>query len=344
LFWDSEAIADLGAIITADIVSDGTESWVVVGGSNGAAVLCLADGHSWHTGTLASGLTNLPVGLGRKRFFTGLNVRKICACGNTFFILTEDTVYRYTPSANLFGHGVGSSVEVANAHTLLSPDHVRFSDILASDTCIVLATDHGLFRSGNSVNMQTVGNASAVGWTRIDLPESMESVSRLTAISATGLPADVFANARGGNVLVLSSSVGRSGTAIYRLACRDIRVDGVTDETVQLLPDCFTMQWSSVGIGSDIARTYFVSRGDYRNHVATDGALWLMSRNKFAPTGVPAFVEILPQSYRTMLLIGSASSRIVTSSPYGVAMGPLVQRSSDGSWLFAGSNIYGQQR
>ncbi len=345
LFWDSGVIAELGAIITADIVTDGTYSWLVVGGSNGAAVLCDANGHGWNIGALASGFANLPTDLVWRRFFSGAPVRKICANRNQFFLLTEESLERYDSAATLFLQANARGTLLVTSDSWGTGSFVRFSDVAVSESAALLATDQGLFRSGNAVDVRTSTSFGATRWAKIILPESMHSVTRLVPIAAPGIPSAFCSDERGGNVLAVSGSVGRSGTSVYRLACQYLAAGVVvSDDTFSLLPDCYMMQWARESVGSDIHRTYFVSRGDYRNHVATDGALWLMSCNTYAPSNIPAFVELLPQEYRTMLLMSSSGGRVVASAHSGgVAMGPLVRRSSNGSWLIGGSTLYGQQ-
>ena len=341
--WDEGAVAELGAIITADIVSHGGNSWLVVGGRNGAAVLCRPDGSGWVTGALGKNFAGLPTDLAWKKFYFGDAVRKICADGDVFFVLSESALYRYTPSPELFLDG-GPGLLLATSDSFAPQyDDVRFSDFFATKQLALLATDAGLWRSGNAKDIKTVANQQTVAWTKVNLPESMYCVTRLYPISPTGINSDILSNDRGGNLLVLSSSVGRHGTEVYRFALRPVLGAGlVTNDTIAPLPDCFTVAWTRDEITEDPYKTYFVSRGDYRNYVATDGALWLFSRNAYAPSRAPAFVEVLPQAYRTMSTLGPSTSHAVWAAHNGSGMGPLCLRSSDGSWLVGGSYIYGQ--
>ncbi len=340
--WDGQVLADIGAIITADIVSYGGNSWLVVGGSHGAAVLCRPDGTGWVTGALGSNFDELPQDLMWKKFYSGRAVRKICANGDTFFLLTEESLHRFTPTPGLFlGGGLGPLLADSTSFRPQYPT-VRFSDLFVSNELALLATDVGLWRSGNGKDVRDASSLT-VGWQLVELPESMYSVTRLYPISPTGISQDILGDERGGNVLALSSSVGRNGSSVYRLALQPVLGgDEVSNETVALLPDCFTVIWSRNEITEEPKRTYFVSRGDYRNYVATDGALWLFSRNAYAPTNAPAFVEALPAAYRSMSTQGPSMSRVVWAAHKGAGMGPLCLRSSDGGWLAGGSRIYGQ--
>lgn len=338
--WNNGALAEIGAIITADIVSDGGYSWLVVGGSHGAAVLCRPDGSGWVTGSLTTGFGNLPPDMFWKRFYTSSAVRKVASANGCFFVLTEDQLLRYRPTRELFLGGGTASVVVANASELGA---TRFADFFVTGPLGFLGADNGLWRTGNGKDVVSVAANSAAQWKRIDLPESMISVTRLFGLSGTGISSDMASDPRGGHLYVISASVGRHSTSLYRFAIRPIDGIGVTSETVALFPDSFVVKWNTALISDELYRTYFAHRGDYRNHGATDGALWLFTRNSYAPTASPAFIEALPRNYRTMSNLGTSTSRAVfIAQNKGPGIGPLCQRSSNGAWLAGGSYLYGQ--
>lgn len=342
--WDSGVIADLGPIITADIVWNTTDglSWLVVGGSNGAAVLCQPDGNGWETGELGSGFAGLPENLVWKKIYSGGAVRKICGIADSFFVLTEDSLYRFPATTDMFlGRASGVLLARSDSFGIQYPE-VHFSDFFVSNQLALLATDSGLWRSGNGKDIRSAQNAFSAAWTMVTLPENMHSVTRFYSVSVDHLPSTMLGR-DGGNVLVLNASVGRHGSNVYRFAIKPVAPgEFVSDDTVSLLPDCFSVEWTREEVSQEPFRTYFVSRGDYRNCVATDGSLWLFTRSAYAPTNAPAFVETLPPRYRTMSTTGASESRAIWVGYAGSAMGPLCLRSSDGSWLVGGSRLYGQ--
>lgn len=335
---------ELGSIIAADIVSDGISSWLVVGGSFGAAVLTNPDGSGWPVGTLEKGFVNLPSTLRWTKFGDFKQVRKIIADGSNLYILTSSGLYRIAASATVFSDaGNQTGVTLAQADHLLNVvrGNGTFSDVIISSKFALLATSIGLFRVGNGADISQAPNEDLVSWQWFDLPESSGPVTRLYAISPTGIETDVARDIRGGNIYILQGNVALAQARVYRCVVQDISCAAVTDETVQLFNDMFV---------KDHVSMYF-NRGDYRNYLATDGAVLMMTRSRYEPK-IPStkfkstlsFLEIINPSVKTGERRAAAGSMFFDIKSHDDEkpsrhVGPVIQRSATGSWMAAGTYL-----
>lgn len=319
------ALKELGPIVSADTVFDGTHGWFVVGGSEGIAVLAHSDGTGWRT--LKSGFEGLLSHMAFKKCGSYKNVRKLVSQGNLLYILTPTTLERIMLTPEGIRTNTLESVVLAQAKKEALSAVASFSDVIISGPLALLATSDGLVRSGNGVDIRD--NESDFKWTLVHLPESVGSltkegpVSRLFAISSNGIEKDV---ARGGTVWALNAHVGTLQAQVYRLA---LQVDSgvVTDASVHLYPDFFI---------KDI-KTFFVDLSDYRNYIVTDGALTAVSRSAYGQAQ-PLF-ELLPPRLRNGQLLGIAKGlrmKFLNKEDHSRSIGQLVHCSGAGYWLFPG--------
>lgn len=335
---------ELGPIIAAALVSDGTSSWLVAGGSFGAAVLANPDGSGWPVGTLEKGFVNLPSTLVWTKLGDFKQVRKIIADGSNLYVLTSSGLHRIAVSAAAFADaGNQAGVTLASASNLLEylvSGNGSFSDIVISGKFALLATSIGLFRVGNGADISLAAHEDLVNWQSFALPESSGPVTRLYAISPTGTETDVAQGERGGNIYILQGNVALAQARIYRCVVQDISCDDITDVTCQLFNDMFVKDHVSM----------YVNRGDYRNYLATDGAVLMMTRSRYEPKlyptfkSTPSFLEIINPVLRVGERRAAAGSLVFYVRPDDEAhpsrhIGPVIKRSATGAWLAAGTYL-----
>lgn len=337
-------LQELGPIIAADIVSDGISSWLVVGGSGGAAVLANPDGSGWPVGTLEKGFVNLPSTLAWKKLSDVTQVRKMVADGTNLYILTSSELKRIGVSAAVFASSeTEQGVTLATAASLLSSlvdGNGSFSDATISGKFALLATSAGLYRVGNDCSIAQALNENLVNWRAIVLPESAGPVTRLYVISPTGREIDFAQDERGGNIYILDGNVALAQARVYRATVQGLIDDApISDTTFQLFEDMFVKDHISM----------YVNRGDYRNYLATDGAALMMTRSRYAPKiqtnnfqSIPSFLEVINPVVKVgerRAAMGSLAFfvRPITAAEQSYHIGPVIKRSTTGSWMAAGT-------
>jgi len=327
ILFTGGVLDDLNGIISAEIISDATSSWLIVGGNGGIAVLANEDGAGWDVGQLGPNFENLPPNLFFQKIGSFKNVRKLIAQDDQLFVLTTDALYRFTVSAEAFA-GQPEIELLASISTLSLPTDASFSDLALSGNLALLATSRGLFRVGNnrSITHDTEHN---LAWTQITLPEGAGSVARFFVVSPTDKAIDFATTNRGGNIYVLNACVSLNQARIYRLSILGMQ-GPISDYTAALFNDHFF---------EDVNPTFYYDRGYYRNYIATDGAMLFMSRSSFYPVQLNGTLEAINPVIHTGIIPVAGAPRTLISSR-SLSMGPLLLRSTSGSWMIGGDHVY----
>ena len=325
-------LAQLGPIIAATIITDGTYGWFAVAGAKGVALLARPDGTGWLVSSgLGNGFAHLTADMQWVMLGNYSAVRKLVADQNTLYILTQSVLERVALSPALVQKTIMkknaplASTVLAQGANLPGGLHYFLSDVIISQKVALLATSSGLLRVGNGTDISTAMDAHAVRWTPVALPDSVGPVTRLYGVSVSGLEEDLVQCAPNisGNVYALNAYVGYDQTRVYRFT---IQYDGtITDETVQQLPD--------VKVKSE--RSFFLTFGHYRNHITTDGAIFSVSRSKYLEK--PSLCELLPPYWTTGLsegIIKNAATAV--KDPQAHTIGHMIRSSVTGSWLVPG--------
>lgn len=327
IYFTGGILNDLGGIIAAEIVCDENFSWLLVGGNGGLAVLANEDGEGWTKGQLGPNFENLPLNLFFQKIGSFKNIRKLIAQNNQLFILTTDSLYRFTVSANAFAQEP-DIVLLASAKDLFDSTTASFSDVIFSGDLALLATSEGIFRVGNNHSI-VQDSFQNINWTQIALPEGAGSVTRFFVISPTEKITDFATSVRGGNVYVLNACVSLNQARIYRLSIQGPS-DHISDQTVTLFQDHFF---------ENMNPTFYYDRGVYRNFVATDGALLLLSRSSFYPVQLNGTLEAVnPAIHTGVIPVAGAPQTLL--SPRSLSVGPLFFRSVNGSWMVGSDHTY----
>lgn len=326
------ALTSLGAITSAAILVSGTDGWFVVAGSGGVAVLANEDGTGFDIAAgLASGFAGLTSTMRWIKLGTTTQVRKLmvrnAGIGGTaqLFVLTNTTLERFTMTPAVVQSGaVAQSTILAQAGVLAGIQSTFFSDALISAPFGLLATSSGLLRVGNGADIATAADQISVGWTVVPFNESVGPVSRLYGISTTGREENLLLPGNSGNIYFLNAFVGYHQTRLYRFTLDYTGV--ITDTTLQTFPDYFVKN----------TPTFYLNVGDYRNYLATDGAIMALSQSRYIEQ--PPYVSLLGPKWR----LGGQPQRLqqaieraqkVVQPLTGKSIGKMVRQFASGAWL-----------
>lgn len=323
-------LENIGPIIAADIVSDGTYSWLVVGGSHGVAVLANSDGSGWHEGQLQVGFANLPPTLTWTPLGNFQQVRKIIADGTNLYILTSSSLYRIQAGITTFSNPQSLNlVQLASTNILgIFNQYGTFSDIAISGKFALLATSIGLFRVGNGKDISVAQNEILVDWTAVQIPEGSGPVTRLFVIAPTSDTTTFATDSRGGTIYALNATVSMHTTNIARFSVQGGGAP-ISDTTLQGVGDLFAQGIPSI----------YTHIGTYRNYMVTDGAALFVLRSAYFPQKTFPFLQILNPSLRAgvHLELTDYESFVQVINTYRI--GPMIKRSVDGSWMIAGNQL-----
>lgn len=308
-----DLFGSMGAIVASAIVSDGTQSWITVGGNGGLLVLAYPDGRGIPNGSIGSGLAGFAPELIWRRIGDYRHVRKLVAQNGRLYILTDKLLERViiTPGA-ISNKDLFNAVNLATAGAIPDQLALFFSDIIISEPLILLATSSGLLRNSNSSE-----------WVPVALPESPGAVTRLWAVTQTQSDTDLYRAPPGvcGNLYVLAGNVSLDQARVYRFAV-SYTGDTLQEKTLTLFNDCFLKD----------RPTFFVNMGSYRNYFYTDGALWTASRSRYVAQ--KAFVQTMPVTLKSGVKVRLPATGSLALS--GNSVGQLQRLSGTGSWVIPG--------
>ncbi len=326
------ALNTLGAITSAAIINDaggGLGGYLLVGGIGGVAALRDTAGGNpqggWPSANLRKNFVNMPATMQFDLIGNFTNVIKLWSSGSNIYVLTPTSLSRIA-SNTLSGVAAGiTGTVIATPAGMGLPSWATFADFVASGTLGVLATSEGLYRISNGSSIATATNVST-NWTKVDLPGGYSSATRLIPVSSTELENNFAGNTIGGMLYVMSGSVGKKTSAVYRFSVADATA-GVNNGTLQLIQDQLLKDTTG-------PMAYL---GDYRNFFYSDGAIVTTTRSKTAIEN-PVF-QSFPLSYSTLNKIFSKSG--VTNIDLGIgasdSINMPVRNTAQGGWMMTGS-------
>lgn len=326
LQFSGGVVQDIGPIIAATIISDGTYAWFVVGGARGVAILARPDGTGWLVNPgLQSGFVGLSADMRWMRLGNYAHVRKLVSNEQALYVLTHTTLERINISPSTIAQGErAAGVVVAQGGSLPELQHTFLSDVIISKKVGLLATSSGLLRVGDGSDITRATSAAEIGWTPVPLPYGVGPVSRLFGISVTGLEQDIaqVSPAVSGNVYVLNAYVGYNQSRVYRFT---INYTGTVDAaTIQPLYD----------IQSNGLPGFFLTFGRYRNFITTDGSLFAVSRSKRQKD--PAYFELLAAKWMVESKAALTGAQRIVPDATAQSIGHMIRSSVTGSWLVPG--------
>ncbi len=319
-------LADLGPISAAEIARDGTSGangYLFVGGSKGVAVLSKANGAGWSTAFgLSNGLAGLTNGMSFKRIGSYRDVYKLINDGNYLYILTGAKLDRIDLTQGNVGLGTITPVTIATTEIVPGiGSNGTFLDAVISGPLLVLATNRGLLRIGNGLDVRTV-TSGGISWQQLPTPQTAGPIEQLLAITATDRAQNIAQTTNGGNIIALSAFRGKNQAQMVRYDVTNA-AGGVDNSTVTRIDDLFVKDVPS----------YFADFGLFYNGIATDGALYYGTRNQqlgdesalltvlFSTKGIQTGSKFLSNK---VIPIDLTKSSLIAS---------MLQNSATGSWL-----------
>lgn len=317
---------ELGPINAAEIARDGSSGangYVFVGGTHGVAVLSKANGSGWSTVSgLSDGFTGLTDGMTFKKVGTYRDVYKLINDGQFLYILTVTQLDRIDLTQGNVGLGTITPVTIATPESIPGIGTTgSFLDAIISGPLVVLATNQGLLRIGNGLDVRTAGVKSSV-WQCIDAPETIGPMEQLVAITQKDRAQDITKTSPGGNLLALSAYRGKNQAQIARYAVNQAPLV-VSNTTVTRIDDLFVKDIPS----------YFANFGLFYNGIATDGSLYYGIHNKqFGDES--AMVTVLFSTKGVYTGSRFLTNKIIPVNVTNTALiAALIQSSATGSWL-----------
>lgn len=316
---------DIGGISSAVIVRDAVNGcYLVVGGVYGLAVLRTAGGNGWPAAGLQKDFSNLPANMDFVEIGDYSNIIKLWVVDNFLYVLTTSSLVRINSNTL---NGVGAGTVLATPDLLGLGEYGSFSDFVASGPLGVLATNKGLYRISNGVDVRA--NAGVLAdWTSVTVPGGYDSAIRLKPVSPTSLENEFATVEQGGMLYVMSGNVGYDQTAISRCAVGN-SAGGVGANSLRFLKDQIKQ--------NEICPMAYI--GYNRNYFNGDGALLTTSLSKNGSDSV--VFQSFPLNYSN---IGERvfQKTSVTNINLGInsestTIGTLLSNSAQGGSVIGGS-------
>ncbi|TET06864.1 hypothetical protein E3J79_00700 [Candidatus Dependentiae bacterium] len=317
------ALNSIGFINAAEIGQAGTQAWLFVGGDKGLAVLKRADGAGWDSPPgLGSGFSGLQQGTGFSLIGSYKHVRKLVYDDNFLYVLTDTKLDRIDLLQSNFATNVLVITTIAASEVNFTAQTTLF-DLIVSEKFALLATSDGLFRIGNGLDIRTV--TSGGGWRFVTIPEGCVPIIQLLALSKTGREQDV-ARFEGGTVYALVSFIGKNRAQVNRFSVQPVIGSQVNDQTISPLPDLFVKDIPS----------YFVSFGQFRDWIISDGALFFHEINRYL-CDAPVIYLLGPGARSGLRFLADKNPSLPITMSEACFLLPLLRNSATGSWLLAGN-------
>lgn len=312
-------LEELGAITCATIIHDSEQAWLVVGGVRGIGVLAHKDGTGWSLKKgLLPGFAGIDQEMSFKKFGTYSFVKKIVSNEGSLYIVSKAGFERVSLTSDALVSGKAEGTILARSENVGA-----LLDIGVSGPLTLLATSRGLWVNGNQTDCRYSKDAATMQWTLIDLPYSLGPVYNLFFVTSNG-QSNGFGHK--GQVYISSGSLRDNETEIYRLYCDDVYIHGVTEKSVQLVPDQKYITGPCPLFALNSFRDFFV----------TDGVHHFSARSR-QMNERPFLHELSLQNIKSPLV----REPIMYDVPLHVkknikTITAVVQNSATGNWLIAG--------
>ena len=323
-----DALKKIGPIIATEVVCSGDSSWIVCGGRGGLAVLC-APGGRGVSGGIGPSFAGLTPDMAFKNIGDYRWVSKLVCDDGMLYVMSDSFLDRIDLAASDFGAGRLATTRLIDTERRdgVLAGSILFDCVISSKLALV-GTGLGLYRSSNNQDVRTMHENSANAWQQVSLPGERLPVPQLIAHSYTGRSQDV-ARGCGGTLYVLVAFQGYGYAALSRLSISPVDENGVTNTTVQGVPDLFFKDNPAS----------FMRFGGYRNHVAVDGARFFSVHNK--DVRYKTFMTLPRISYEREPRTGNRfSGEVRHNVPLDISpdamINAVVQDCVSGCWLVAG--------
>jgi hypothetical protein len=316
--YTDNSLKNIGPICCAAVSrsSDAHKGWLFVGGYNGVAVLCDANGNGWtNLGDITTDLTNLSF----KTLGSFKNVHKL-VCDDTYlYILTPTKVYRIAMTVAEFSDPTSVTTQIISQQSGSN----SFLDFITSNKLGLLAATNSLFRTANGGNIKSATLSDANVWAEVKSKAGF-SLGPVTYLQPRSLQKGSFD--AGGNLYVTAANMSTDLATIFRFNIGNTST--IDNDTVQTITE-------AKNEASDPERYNFYTLGEIRSAFVTDGTFGFHSLPKHFERNNPS-----RKVNMTSLQINTRFSDVVlplqlSSDRYNV--GTPVQNSASGAWVFPGN-------
>jgi len=269
VLFSGGALETMGRVMGAQIASNGSDSWLFVGGREGLAVLIHDDNYTGCGPVITDGLGELKEGVTFRFVGNYRRIRKLVADGKFLYVLTDKALDRISMSDFESGYAT-NAVTVADAGQMAGVrGGLTFLDVVVSKKMAFLASNMGLWRVGDGGDIRS-DDPRELQWQLVERAGVTLPAAQLMTVTSSGRDQDLATGA-GGNLYVLSSSRSIDMSYLHRFAIKGVDDDQAIDPTtVRPLPDVMVRG----------RRSYFVKYGQYRSMIASDGAQMTSIRNR----------------------------------------------------------------
>ena len=306
------ALEGMGPLVANTIFSNGTYSWIAVGGVNGVAILSGSSGEGFDA-------SSMPTGFTFKRIGDYKFVRKIVSDGYYLYVLTNKVLDRIVINPASFASGGITKTTIARASELCGWSRANFSDIIVGDKLAILATSKGLYRIANNSSIR----GEIVYWSYVPLNESVGAINSLSfSSSSTDLNSGI---ANGSQIYALSAYQGYDSARIYRFYSHE--GSSISDSSFQNIGDVFIEGTPS----------YFWDYGQMRTTYTDDGSVRFSTRPSSCGRDMGLFT-LSPFVQVGSTAFSSNPERSI-SGDFGTtgSFGKVIRLSSSGAWLVNGN-------
>lgn len=272
------ALEKLGHITSLEIATCGNQSYLVIGGMGGLAIMSHNDGSGWDTNAgLSPDLSEL-FSMDCHLIGSYRLVKKILCDNQMLYVLTDKKLDRIDLNEIDIVSGTIKSITLADEKTF----RARMFDLLVSEKVALLATSSGLYRTGNQSSVRDAACAYDMKWTKVPLAEAVDPIVHLLPVTKSLCPTDI-ARSSGGYVYAIGSYVGASKTTVHRISVKGVDSNPIDDQTVQEI------------VLSDGSRHPFKTFNSLKNTLLTNGSTFIFAPGK---TGNIASHYTLTQAVR----------------------------------------------
>jgi hypothetical protein len=314
-----EALEHLGSITCSTIITDGKQSWLVVGGVHGVAVLAQKNGCGWNNEPgLLPHFEGLVSEMNFKKFGTYKYVKKLMSDDNNLYILTNSTFEKVRITAEIVNGQIEGNSILASSHQIKG----AFFDMGVSGPLAVLATSQGLLINGSGTDIR-FDDQEEMNWKSIYLPYAKGSVYNLFFVSSNG-QSNGFGHQ--GQLYASVGSLAENQTTVYRLYVHDVFTEGVTDKSVELLPDHIFANQPFPLFSLNTFRDHFITNGAYYFSTQSRQAYERPSLHMLSLPNIKSMISREAPYYGLPLNIGKRTKKITA----------VTQNSATGNWLIGG--------
>jgi hypothetical protein len=326
------ALSDIGPITASEIASNETNGWLVIGGSNGIAVLMHEDGTGWNTeqNELGNTFDGLTAGMTFKTIGNYTFVKKIISDHDDehsyLYIVTHDRIDRVDLNTIDFNNFTATTIATKEQFDGVS-NNGSLLDAVISQSLALIATTDGLFRNNNTTDIRTIEKNDTAAWVSVPVAETAGASTQLLTTTRTNRSQDIT-RFDGGHLYVLTSNEGLDQSRVDRFSIRPLSAQqAVQSTTIEPFNDLFVKDIPS----------FFINFGNFNSIFSTDGALYFASRSQHA--AAPPRTVLTPSYLPPQVGVRNVGERsTILNIPYnnGTEINALQQSQASGSWIIAG--------